>query len=486
MSVRAMAGRALAAPALISALALAGCVTVGPDYERPPLGLPESYSAPGAAGAVAERWWELFADPELDRLVEAALVANQDLAAAAARVEEARALAGIARADRLPRLDAAASGSRTRLSEDTATVPPGFDLERDAFRASAALSFELDFWGRLARAHEAARAELLASEEGRRNVRLGVVAGVATAWFDLAALDRQLELARSTAESRRESVRLQRLRFDAGTISELDLSQAEAELAATESAVPPLERLRRQTENRLAVLLGRFGGETPRPPAIATAKLPVAPAGLPSELLARRPDVAAAEQALVAANARVGVARAALFPSITLTGYAGSESQELSDLLSSGTGVWNVAAGLLQPIFHGGRLRRGVEAAEARQRQALAAYTKAVQSAFAEVEDALVARRAGVEERAALARQVEALSRARRLATLRYEAGEAAYLEVLDAERSLFRAGLALAVAERGEAAAAVDLFKALGGGWQPPSPPAESAPAGDAGPPVG
>jgi multidrug efflux system outer membrane protein len=475
---------------VISSLLLSGCLTVGPDYARPPLELPAGYSTPAAEGAVAERWWELFGDPELDRLVEAALAANQDLAVAAARVEEARALAGLARADRLPRLDAAASGARSRLSEDTATVPPGFDLERDAFRATAALSFELDFWGRLARAHEAARAELLASEEGRRNVRLGVVAGVAIAWFDLAAYDRQLDLARSTAESRRETVRLQRLRFDAGTISELDLSRAESELAAAESAVPQLDRLRRQTENRLGVLLGRFGGETPRPPAIAPAKLPVAPAGLPSELLVRRPDVAAAEQALVAANARVGAARAALFPSITLTGYAGSESQELSDLLSSGTGIWNVAAGLLQPIFHGGRLRRGVEAAEARHRQALAAYTKAVQSAFAEVEDALVARRTGAEERAALSRQVAALGRARHLATLRYEAGEAAYLEVLDAERSLFLAELALAAAERGEAAAAVDLFKALGGGWQPASPASAPAAGGiaadDAALPVG
>ncbi|MCM2269787.1 MAG: efflux transporter outer membrane subunit, partial [Thermoanaerobaculia bacterium] len=440
-----MRNRVIVAPAFatLAVVVLAGCATVGPDYQRPELGLPASYSHAGSAGGtIAERWWELFGDAELDRLVEAALAANQDLAAAAARVEEARALAGVARADRFPHVDARLGGSRTKLSADTATVPPGFDLERDAFRATVGLSFEIDFWGRLARAHEAARAELLASEEGRRNVRLGVVAGVATAWFDLAALDRQLASTRSTVASRQESVRLQRLRVDAGTISELDLSQAEAELAAAEVAVPQLERARRQTENRLAVLLGRVGGELPQPPAIDPARLPVAPPALPSELLARRPDVVAAEQGLVAANARVGVARAALFPSISLTGYTGSESQELSDLLASGTGLWQVAAGLLQPVFQAGKLRRGVEAAQARQQQALAAYAKAVQSGFAEVEDALVARRTGAAERAALARQVAALARARHLAALRYEAGEAAYLEVLDAERALFRAEL--------------------------------------------
>ncbi|HEX9800008.1 MAG TPA: efflux transporter outer membrane subunit [Thermoanaerobaculia bacterium] len=453
------------------ALALAGCATVGPDYERPELPLPESFSAPAAAQAAPDAWWTLFGDGDLDRLVEEALAANQDLAAAAARVEEARALAGVARAERWPRLDAGASASSAKLSAATLGLPEEFEVEYDAYRANASLSFELDFWGRLARAHEAARAELLASEEGRRNVRLAVVAGVAGAWFDLGAFDRQLALSRSTVESRRESVRLQRLRFEAGTISELDLSQAEAELAAAEAAVPQLERAARQTANRLGVLLGRFGGEAPRGGASGEAGLPAVPVGLPSDLLARRPDLAAAEQALVAANARIGVARAALFPSISLTGSAGSESRELDELLSSGTGVWQVALGLLQPVFHGGKLRRQVAASEARQRQALAAYAKAVQTALAEVEDALVARRTLAAERAALGRRAEALGRARRLATLRYDAGDASYLEVLDAERNLFRAELELVGAERAEATAAIALFRALGGGWKAADP---------------
>jgi multidrug efflux system outer membrane protein len=456
------------------ALALAGCASAGPDYARPGLGLPQEFSTPPVGGAAPDDWWTLFGDGELDALVAEALAANQDLAAAAARVEEARALAGVARAERWPRLDAGASGSTTRLSAATLGLPDDVEIEFEAYRAEVGLSFELDFWGRLRRAHEAARAELLASEEGRRNVRLAVVADVAGAWFELGGLERQLALARRTVETRREFAQLERLRFDAGTISDLELSQAEAELAAAEAAVPQLERAVRQTASRLGVLLGRFGGARLAGGLPLPGALPTVPVGLPSELLLRRPDVAAAEQALVAANARIGVARAALFPSIALTGSYGSQSGELGDLLSSGTTVWQAALGLLQPIFHGGQLRRQVAASEARQRQALAAYAKATQAAFAEVEDALVARRTLADERAALARRVEALGRARRLAALRYDAGDATYLEVLDAERNLFRAELELVGAERAEAAAAVALFKALGGGW--PAPP---APAG-------
>lgn len=457
-----------------AALGLAGCATAGPDYARPELALPESFSAAAETAAVPDAWWTLFGDDELDRLVGEALAANQDLAAAAARVEEARALAGVARAERWPRLDAAASGSTTKLSAATLGLPEDVEVEFEAYRAEVGLSFELDFWGRLRRSDEAARAELLASEEGERNVRLALVAEVAGAWFELGGLERQLALARRTVETRREFARLERLRFDAGTISELELSQAEAELAAAEAVVPQIERASRQTANRLAVLLGRYGGAVLAGGLPTAGELPAVPVGLPSELLLRRPDVAAAEQALVAANARIGVARAALLPSIALTGSYGSQSSELGDLLSSGTTVWQAALGLLQPIFHGGQLRRQVAASEARQRLALATYAKATQTAFAEVEDALVARSTLAEERAALARRVEALGRARRLAGLRYDAGDASYFEVLDAERNLFRAELELVGAERAEAAAAVALFKALGGGWQAPEPAAE------------
>ncbi|HEV8255293.1 MAG TPA: efflux transporter outer membrane subunit, partial [Vicinamibacteria bacterium] len=393
--------------------------------------------------------------------------ANQDVAEAAARVEEARALAGLAQADRWPQIDLSASASRTRLSGDSALLPPGIPLETSRFRIAPTVSFDADFWGRLRRLSAAARAELLSSEEGRRHVRLGVVSEVAEAYFDLVALDRQLVIARETLDSRRESARLQRLRFQAGTISQLDLAQAEAEVAATEAAVPVLERQARQTEDLLAVLLGRMGGTVERNAALDGLVLPIVPLGLPSQLLSRRPDVVAAEQRLVAANARIGAARAAYFPSIVLTGAAGSESSALSNLLTSGTGIWQAALSLVQPIFNAGKTGRRVEAARARQRQELAAYTRTVQNAFADVEDALVARRTGAAEREALARQVSDLANARRLARLRYEAGNASYLEVLDAERNLFRAQLELTRARRGELAASVNLFRALGGGWE-------------------
>lgn len=457
------------AATLLAATCFCSCATLRPEYRRPELALPQVYSEEAATQEIPDSWWTLFGDAALDRLVEEALAANQDLAAAAARVEEARASAGLARADRLPQLVVEGEASRTKLSQETAQLPPGIPLEIDKYRVVADLSFELDFWGRLRALSAAARAELLASEEGRRNVRLGLIAEVTTAYFDLMALDHQLAVARETLGSRREAVRLQGLRLDAGTISGLDLAQAEAELAATEALVPALERQVRQTEDRLAVLLGRIGGTVTRSTEIASMLAPDVPVGLPSQLLARRPDIVAAEQRLVAAQARIGAARAAYFPAISLTGYAGSESAELVGLFSPGTGIWRAALSLVEPIFNAGRTRRQVEVARARERQLLAAYTKAVQSAFAEVEDALVARRTGAAEREARARQVEALARALRLAGLRYEGGDASYLEVLDAERNLLRAELDLTAARRSELAAAVTLFKALGGGWEEP-----------------
>ncbi len=462
--------------ATLALLPLAACVTLGPDYQRPEPKLPAAFSQAGGDAAVPGAWWKLFGDPALDRLEEEALAANQDLAAAAARVEEARALSGLARADRFPEVTGQGGGSRTKFSNDNGQFPPGIPLEFDSFRVTAGLSYELDFWGRLRRLSEAARAELLATEAGRRNVALGLTAEVATAYFQLVALDHQLEVARDTLGTRGESVRLQGLRFDAGTISELDLAQAQAERAVTEATIPALERLIRQTENRLQVLLGRTGGGVERGATLDNLVLPAVPAGLPSRLLERRPDVIAAEQRLIAANARIGAARAAYFPSISLTGYAGTESQELADLFASGTGIWQVALGLVQPIFNAGRTRRQVEAATAREEQAVAIYLKAVQSAFAEVEDALVALSTGAAEREALARQVEALARARRLSDLRYEGGDSSYLDVLDADRNLFRAELDLARVRAAELTAAVTLFKALGGGWEEAALPAEEA----------
>lgn len=461
------------------ALSLSACVSLGPPYQRPELPVPEGYSQPTQPGAVADTWWTLFGDPDLDRLVEEALAANQDLAAAAARVAEARALLGLADAQRFPIINGEAGAGRTRFSASSAQIPPGVSPEFDNYRIAAGISYDFDFWGRYARASEAARAELLATEAGRQNVRLSLIAEVINAWFDLAAIGVQLDYTRETVGSRRESADLQQTRFDGGTISGLDLAQAQAELATAEAAVPALERQLRLTENRLGVLLGRMGGPIPRPDAarLAAFRLPEVPVGLPSELLARRPDVVAAEQQLIAAHARIAVARAAYFPSITLTGYAGTESDDLSNLLGSGTGIWQAALGLLQPIFNAGRTRRQVEAARAREQGALAAYTSSLQNAFADVEDALVIRRTSTVEREALERQVRALSESRNLAGLRYDAGESSYLEVLDAQRNLFRAQLDLTRARRDELVSGVTLFRALGGGWAGSGEPAAAEP---------
>ncbi len=457
---------------VVGVVTLTGCASLRTKYERPAVALPDAYSQTVGATetAIPDAWWKLFGDPNLDRLVEEALGANQDLAAAAARVEEARALAGFARAEQFPTIDAGGSASRTRFSNASGQFPPGVPLEFDAFRLTASVSYEFDFWGRYRRATETARAELLATEEGRRNVRLALAADVSTAWFDLLSLESQLAIARETLGTRSESVRLQDARYDAGTISELDLAQAQSEVASTEATIPALQRAIRQTENRLNVLLGRIGGMIDRTGStLETSTLPEVPAGLPSQLLARRPDLVAAEQRLIAADARIGIARAAYFPSISLTGYAGSESTDLADLFASGTGIWQAALGVLQPIWNAGRTRRQVEAATAREKQAEAAYQKAIQAAFAEVEDALVARSTGVLEREARARQVEALNRARNIADIRYDSGESSYFEVLDAQRSQFLAQINRTQVRRDELVAAVALFKALGGGWEEP-----------------
>lgn len=471
---------ALAAFALVS---LSACRTVGPNYQRPEVPLPATYSG-GALGTastpVPDAWWSLFGDPKLDRLVGEALAANQDLAAAAGRIEEARALLGLSRANRLPQVSGGASSSRSRLSQQASQIPPGFPLEFNDFRATIDASYEFDFWGKYSRASEAARAELLASEEGRRNVRLGIAASVATAYFDLLSFDRQLAIVRETLGTRGESVKLQQLRFDAGTISELDLAQAQAEMASAEATAPALERAIRQTENALGVLLGRFGTgpiERAGEGGLTTLNLPPLPAQLPSDLLLRRPDVAAAELGLIAANARIGEARAAFFPSFSLTASLGQETNKLSKFFSSGGDIFSLALGLTQPIWNAGRIRRNVEAVTARRSQALAAYLRSIQASYADVEDALAARTTGAAEREALERQAEALGRSLRLSQLRYDAGESSYFEVLDAQRGLLSAQLSAARARRDELAAAVTLFKALGGGWEEGAKP-ETSPA--------
>ena len=464
-------------PALVLVpLALAGC-KVGPDYARPELAPPEAWRAPGTEGgqSLAElAWWELFDTPELVRLIETALVGNQDLALALERVEFARARLGLTRADLSPRLDLAAGAARLDVSENGFTpLPAGADDQGSLYSVAGTASWELDLFGRLRRASEAERARLSAAEFTHQAAALALVAAVAQGYVELVDLDERLSIAQRTLESRRAYVELARVRFEGGRTSELDWRQAEAEAFRTEALVHDFEGLVTRAENALALLLGGNPGRIERGPALAFEALPAVPAGLPSELLERRPDVRAAEAELAAATAEIGAARALLFPRVALTGELGQESSALGDLLEAPSRVWSLGANLLQPIFDAGRNRRGIELAESVQRQALLAYEFSLRAALRDVEDALADRRRAAGRRQAEAQRVAAERKVLELADLRYQGGVAAYFEVLDAQRSLFLAELDEASARRDELVAMVRLYKSLGGGW-----PAQAEPA--------
>jgi multidrug efflux system outer membrane protein len=452
-----MARRALAAAAL--SVACAGCALT-PDYERPELGLPEGWQEPSPPGESFANlpWWELFRDPELRRLIEVALAENQDLALALARVEEARYQVTFVRADQFPFLDVFGSAERGR-------VP--FVGTDSRFSVGAQLSFEVDLWRRFSRATEAARADLLASEAAHRNVTISLVASVASSYFLLRDLDQRYEIAVRTAAGRRETLGIIRARFGKGTVPELDVNQAEIELATAEIAVQSFDRGVEQTQNALRVLLGRYPGPIDRGLALAEQQLPPdVPAGLPSQLLRRRPDLVAAEQALVAETARIGVAEALRFPSISLTGSVGAVAEELSDLNSNEAKAWNLFAGALQPLFNSGQLKAQARAQRARAEQALRAYESVLRQAFREVEDALVAIRTLRLEHAARVRQVASARNAARLSRARYDAGVVDFLEVLDTERTLFSSELDESATRQAVSSAVVGLYKALGGGW--------------------
>ena len=453
---------------ILAALA-AGC-SVQPRYEKPAPELPEAWKETAPRFAEDGRWWRIYQDVELEKTIEEALAGNGDLLIAAARVDEARALLGEARSFFWPRIDATASAARQRNSERTAFSQPGVPLEFSTYRGALEVSYEADLFGRLRSNADAARAELEASEASRDAVRLALAAQVARSYFALRSLDEQVEITRRTVALREDALGLQRRRLQGGVISEFELRQLEAETAVVRSQLPPLEAAREREEVALSVLLGRspkqvFEGnvkvkvsmdEAPGPPAV--------PSGLPSELLLRRPDLVEAERVLAAANARVGVARAEMFPSITLTGALGSESSSLSNLFSAGSLIWSIAAGITQPIFAGGRLKARTEAAEARERAALAQYQQAIRAAFGEVRAALIAQSRARESYDAESARATALAQTLRLARLRYQNGVASQLDVIDAERGLLEAQRARVAALQAHRAAVADLFRALGG----------------------
>lgn len=484
--------------ALATVAALAACTSFTPDYQRPKTDLPESFGkAPAgslAASTAGGAWWRLFGDAKLTLAVEDALRHNAGVELAVARVDEARAQLALTGAEQLPTVSGSFARSRSQSSQRGAIpLPAGVPRESNSYRAAVDVSYEIDLWNRLKNTQSAARAELLATEAARDTVKMTLAADVVQGWYALAALDQQLADTRRSLETRNAAFALQKRRFDAGMISEFELRQLDSEVAAAEAQLPVLERRRLAQHTALAVLLGRTPREITEERAgrslaastaassatssaansAAAARAPdaaavplVVPAGLPSELLLRRPDIVQAEQRMIAANARIAVARAAVFPSITLTGFLGSQSAGLSDLFSGPAGIWSLAAALAQPIFSGGRQDAGIAVAQARERQALAQYQLAVQTAFREVRDALDGQQAARAQLEAEERRANALREAQRIARLRYDNGMASQLDLLDAERNLLAAELNVAEARRAQRAAVADLFKALGGGW--------------------
>lgn len=458
-------------------IALGGC-SLAPTYQRPEVPIPAQWQVniQTANDLANTTWWNQFRDPVLDNLIQTALQENKDVQIAAARVEEYMGRYGVTRSEQFPQVGANAAGARTRASENGA-LPSGTNPV-NTFQVDLGVSFELDLWGKLRNATEAARAQLLATEEAKRTVILTLVSQLANSYVQLLDLDRQLVVTRETLGTRSESVRINGLRFKAGLISELDYQQAVAEYQSAAVQVPRLERLIAQQENAISLLLGRNPGKIARGVTLDQLALPQVPGGLPSELLERRPDIRQAEQELIAANALIGVAKAAFFPNISLTGFFGTASSDLSDLFKGPSQTWQFAGQLLQPIFTGGALTGQLQVAEAVQQQALLNYQQVIQKAFAEVDDSLIAISKLREQLKDQAAQVNALQRNVDLATLRYQNGYSDYLTVVDAERNLYTAQLQYVQDQGLLFTSLVNLYKALGGGWVTEAEQMSSAPA--------
>jgi len=459
---------------LVVLILLTGC-SVGKKYQRPQITAPPEFrSAPAgttsAASLADEKWFQVFKDPQLQELVRKALVNNYDLREAVARVEASRAQLGITRADQLPTITSSAGVTTERFaSTGSFPIPQGAKQTRTFGEVGLnLLSFELDIWGRLRMATEASRAELLSSEETQRAVVTTLVSDVATAYFHLLELDSELEIAKRTLASREDSLRLIKSRESVGVASTLDVRQAEQLVEVAGEAIPAIEQNITQTENQIRLLMG----ESPAPitrnlSLIQQEQPPSLPVGLPSALLERRPDIRAAEQNLIASNALIGVARAAYFPQISLTGLLGFQSNQLSSLFTGQNKTWQFAPQIAQPIFTGGRLRSNVKFAEAEQKIALVQYERSIQTAFREVSDSLVQYEKVRDVRGRQEKLVGTLQDRSRLSYVRYRGGVDTLLNALDADRDLFDAELRLAQLRRDELVTVVQLYRALGGGWQ-------------------
>jgi multidrug efflux system outer membrane protein len=443
---------------------IAACV--GEPYSRPDLAVPSQYrfALAQTQGAADTVWWAKFGDPTLDELVAEALVNNEDLRIAAARVDQFQGAKVTARAPLFPAIGY--SGSTGEESRSELVYGPGAGDARSFSSAGVTAGWELDVWGRVRNLTAAADADWRASEADRRATVLQLVSAVVSGYVTLLSLDDQLATSERTLETRRQALVVFEKRHKGGVISKVELSQARSQYEVAAAAIPTLtQRIARQ-ENALSVLVGRNPGPITRGRALVELGTPVVPAGLPSELLAQRPDVVSAEQSLIAANARVNAARALYFPSISLTGLLGVASLDLDELFDDGSSTWSYQGSISGPIFQGGAVLGVNRQAEAQRRQLLASYEKTVQRAFADVDDALIATQTTAERSAAQRRQVDALNDYARLSRKRFEGGYSSYLEVLDAESSLFNAELLYSEGHRERLLAHVDLYKALGGGW--------------------
>ena len=455
----------------------AGC-TVGPNYTRPNTAVPAAFRAPeplppAEAASIADlKWFEVFKDEKLQELIRTALQQNYDLREAVARVEQARAGLGIVRSNQFPQFGAGGSVEINRLSRDGETpIPAELLPNQNRNFGSAALqllSFEVDIWGKLRRATEAARANLLNAEENRKAVVTTLVSDVATAYLTLRELDYTLQISQETLETRRQSLVLTKQRQTGGVSTLLDLRQAEQLVYTADETIPTIQQQIEQTENRITLLLGENPGSIARGRSLTEQAFPPeVPAGLSSSLLERRPDIRAAEQGLIAANAQIGVARAAYFPEVSLSGFLGGQSTQLSSLFSGPHSAWSLVPQVTQPIFTAGRLKSNVQLAKAERDQALVEYQQTIQTAFTEVSDALIAHQRRRESREKQQALVGTLEDRKRLAYLRYRGGVDTQLNALDADRDLFQAQLDLAQIRLEDILTVVQLYKALGGGWQ-------------------
>lgn len=458
---------------LVLATLVPGCAMIGPDYFRPKEAAPEKFSeadvSQGQAEAVSATWWELYQDPILNDLVNKARQNNTDIKLAVARVEEADAFLREVGAALFPQVNLDSAASRSRISQLGATpLPAGVNPVRENYNIKLGTSFEIDFWGKLRRAKESAQAQALATRYARDTVGLSLSGLVSSNYLLLRSLEAQIALSKDSLRSRQESLGLTKRRAEGGVSSSLDVYQAEVATSNLVAQIADLSRQRSVVEHQLAVLTGDLNLKLAEGNLETLPIPPVPPAGLPSSLLEARPDVRQAEQNLIAANAKIGVAKAALFPTISLTANYGGESADLSDVLKSAARIWTGGLSLNLPVFDSGRLNSRVDQASAQQKQTLASYEAAVQTAFREVNDALISVRQNTEREDALKNSKESAQKAMQIAENRYKAGYAGYLDVLDSQRVYNDASLAFLQSRQSRLTATVDLFKALGGGWKP------------------